>query len=151
MVAQEIHKEGYQMKDMLEILKHAKQKKTFVNQEEVKDVLMQIQIADATLKLDWDDGAGEEWARFSKQTDGIVCMINLNIGLVFVRSKYKFQNIEHIIGDCEVVFTEDYCSDEWTIDVNKLKHEIPEIYWHASEAAVNAKCFSLDDFYYATV
>lgn len=27
MVAQEIHKEGHEMKDMLEVLRHAKQKK----------------------------------------------------------------------------------------------------------------------------
>ena len=139
------------MKDMLEILKHAKSKKIFVDEEEFKNMLMQIQLTDATLSLDWDDGAGEEWARFSNPTDGIVCMINLNIGLVFVRKQYKFQNIEHIISDYEVVFTEDYCSDEWTIDVNELKREIPEIYWHASEGAVNVKCFSLDDFYYATI
>ncbi len=151
MVAQGIHKEGHEMKDMLEVLKHAKQKKTFANQEEFKDVLMEIQLADATLRLDWDDGAGEEWARFSNQTDGIVCMINRNIRLAFVRSKYKFQTIEHIIGDYEVVFIEDYCSDEWTIDVTELKHEIPEIYWHASEGAVDVKSFSLDDFYFATV
>ncbi len=139
------------MKDMLEVLKHAKQHKTFANHEEFKSVLMQIQLADVTLKLDWDDGVGEEWARFSNQTDGIVCMINLNIRLIFVKSKYNFKNIEHVLTDYEVVFTEDYCSDEWTIDVTRLKHEMSEIYWHASEGAVNTKCFSLDDFYFATV
>ncbi len=151
MVAQEIHKEGHEMKDMLEVLRHAKQKKAFANQEEFKDVLMKIQFADATLRLDWDEGAGEEWARFSNQTNGIVCMINIHIRLVFVRNKYNFQNLEHIIDDYEVVFTEDYYSGEWSINVAELKQEIPEIYWHASEAAVNAKCFSLDDFYFATV
>lgn len=135
---------------MLEVLKRAKQKKIFVNQE-FKEILMQIQSADATLKIDWDDGAGEEWARFSNQKNGIVCMINRNIGLIFIRSAYKFQNIEHIIGDYEVVFTEDYCSNDWKINTDKLKYEMPEICWHASESAVNVNCFSLDDFYFATI
>ena len=31
------------MKDMLEVLKHAKENKVVVNQEEFKDMLMQIQ------------------------------------------------------------------------------------------------------------
>lgn len=151
MVVREIHKERHTMKDMLEVLKHAKENKVVVNQEEFKDMLMQIQLADPSLKLDWDDGAGEEWARFSNQTEGIVCMININIRLAFVRNKYKCQNIEHIIADYEIVLTDDYCSDDWTIDVTKLKREVPEIYWHAAEGAVNTKCFSLNDFYFATI
>lgn len=139
------------MRDMLEILKCTKHKKPFKDQEEFKETLVQIQAADTTLKIDWDDGAGEEWARFSNQADGIVCMINSKIRLVFVRSRYDIQKIQHIICDYEVAFTEDFCSDEWVIDVDKLRHEIPEIYWHASEGAVNVNHFSLDDFYFATV
>ena len=138
------------MKDMLEVLKRARQKKIFANQE-FQEMLMQIQSADATLKIDWDIGAGEEWARFSNQENEIVCMINRNIGLIFIRSMYEFQNIEHVIGDFEVVFTENYWSEDWTIDTGKLKDEVPEIHWHACEGAVNPNCFSLDDFYYATV
>lgn len=136
---------------MLATLRQAKQKKVFSNQQEFKDLLTQIQIADIELKLDWDDGAGEEWARFNDLTDGIVCMINAKLGLVFMRKKYKNQEIKKILKNLEVVFTENYYSSDWTIDVSDLKKEIPEIYWHASEDAVNANCFSLDDFYFATV
>lgn len=139
------------MKDMLETLKQAKQNKIFTNQKEFKDVLTQIQLADIELRLDWDDGAGEEWARFSNLTDGIVCMVNARLGLAFIKKKYRFQNIEHILKNFEIVFIENYSSNDWSIDVNKLKTEISEIYWHASEDAVNTKCFSLDDFYFATV
>lgn len=139
------------MKDMLETLRQAKQKKVFVDQKEFKDVLIQIQLADTELRLDWDDGAGEEWARFSNLTDGIVCMINSKLGLAFIRERYKFQNIERTLENFEIVFTENYYSNDWSIDVNSLKKEISEIYWHASESAVNTNCFSLDDFYFATV
>ena len=111
----------------------------------------QIKIADTELKLDWDDGAGEKWARFYNLTDGIVCMVNAKLGLVFMRKKYKNQDIKNILKNLEVVFTENYYSSDWTIDVSDLKKEIPEIYWHASEDAVNTNGFSLDDFYFATV
>lgn len=122
-----------------------------MNQEEFKSILTEIQLADTKLKLDWDDGAGEEWARFSNLTDGIVCMINSKLGLAFVKENYCFQQIESILEKIEIVYTKTYSSDEWSIDVNNLEKEISEIYWHASEDAVNTKCFSLDDFYFATV
>lgn len=151
MVVQEIHRRIIKMKDMLETLRKAKQKKVFMNQQEFKDVLTQIRLADAELKLDWDDGAGEEWARFSNLTDGIVCMVNVRLRLAFIREKYNFQNIKQTLESFEIVFTENYYSDEWSIDVTNLKKEISEIHWHASEEAVNRNCFSLDDFYFATV
>ena len=53
------------MKDMLATLRKAKQKKVFKNQKEFEDVLAKIQLADTELRIDWDDGAGEEWARFN--------------------------------------------------------------------------------------
>ena len=137
------------MKDMLEVLKQAKHKKIFATVEEFKEILIQIQLADIVLKLDWDDGAGEEWAKLSNLVDGI--MINCKIGIIFVRKNYEYQNIEHILNNFEIVFTEDYCSEEWYIDVDRLEKEIPEIYWHASENAVDRNSFSLDDLYFATI
>ena len=139
------------MKDMLATLRKAKQKKVFKNQKEFEDVLAKIQLADTELRIDWDDGAGEEWARFNNLTDGIVCMINSKLGLAFIRKKYNFQKIEPILNDFEIVFTENYYSSDWSINLNNLRKEISEIYWHTTESAVNTNCFSLDDFYYATI
>ena len=59
--------------------------------------LTKIQSTDAELRIDWEDGAGEEWARFSNLTDGIACMINSKLGLAFIREKYNFQKIEQIL------------------------------------------------------
>ena len=59
------------MENMVEILKKARDKKIFLNNE-FQELLTKIQLADRNLKLDWDDGAGEEWARFSIQNEGIV-------------------------------------------------------------------------------
>lgn len=138
------------MENMIEVLKRARNKKVFTNNE-FKELLIAIQTADDNLKLDWDDGAGEEWARFSNQEEGIVCMISAKIGVAFVRKNYKFSNIKNVIDMLEIVFTDDYCSDNWFIDLTNLKQMIPELYWHASEGAVNTNSFSLDDLYFATI
>lgn len=135
---------------MIEVLKRARNKKVFTNNE-FEELLIKIQTADDNLKLDWDNGAGEEWARFSNQEDGIVCMISAKIGVAFIRKKYKFSNIKNVIDMLEIVFTDDYCSDNWFIDLTNLKQMIPELYWHASEGAVNTNSFSLDDLYFATI
>ncbi len=138
------------MENMIEVLKRARNKKIFTNNE-FKELLIKIQTADDNLKLDWDDGAGEEWARFSNQEDGIVCMISAKIGVAFIRKNYKFSNIKNVIDMLEIVFTDDYCSDNWFIELANLKQMIPELYWYASEGAVNTNSFSLDDLYFATI
>lgn len=138
------------MENMMEVLRKARNKKIFLNNE-FEELLMKIQLADSNLKLDWDDGAGEEWARFFNQKDGIVCMVSAKIGVAFIKKCYEFNNIKNIMGILEIVFTDDYNSDNWFIDLTSLEQEIPEFYWHASEGAVNMNCFSLDDLYFATV
>lgn len=140
----------WNMENLMEVLKRARDKKIFLNNE-FEELLMKIQLADSNLKLDWDDGAGEEWARFSNQKDGIVCMINAKIGVAFIRKDYKIENIKDAIDILEVILTADYSSDNWFIDINNLEQMIPELYWHASEEAVNTSGFSLDDLYFATI
>ena len=87
------------MENMIEVLKRARNKKVFTNNE-FKELLIAIQTADDNLKLDWDDGAGEEWARFSNQEEGIVCMISAKIGVAFVRKNYKFSNTNKKTSRC---------------------------------------------------
>lgn len=136
--------------NMIPILKNARNKKIFLNHE-FEELIKKIQRADSDLILDWDDGAGEEWARFSNQKNGIVCMINVRIGVAFVRKSYEFHNIEHIVNELEIVFVENYSADNWSIDLKELEQEVPELYWHTSEDAVCSNCFSLDDLYFATI
>lgn len=138
------------MENMMEILKKAREKKIFQGSE-FEELLMKIQLADGNLRLDWDDGAGEEWARFYNQKDGKVCMISAKIGVAFIRKSYEFHNIKNVINMLEIVFTDDYHSDNWFIDLVDLRQSIPEVDWHVSEESVNINCFSLDDLYFATV
>lgn len=54
-------------KNILEILKIAREKKKFNSEEEFKQSLKQIKDFDEKIIIDWDDGAGEEWARIIYQ------------------------------------------------------------------------------------
>lgn len=78
-------------------------------------------------------------------------MINAKIGIAFVRNSYNNSNVMQILQELCVERIENYDTDEWTIDLSMIKRQIPEIYWHTSESAVNSNAFCLNDFYFATI
>ena len=139
------------MSDLLEILIKAKDKCLFKEEEVFIRALDEIKQFDRDLNLDWDDGAGEEWARLNHQEHGIVYMINSKIGIIFARKSYESKIPQVLFSMYEVFITENYDKDEWFIDLAKLKSEVKQISWHASEEAVNPNKFSLNDLYFATV
>lgn len=143
------------MKDILEQFKKAKEKKVFKNQEEFIELLHRIQVADSDLELNWDDGAGEDWAYLTNEESGITCMLHAKIGIAFIHiwKDYEFKKIKDSVETLEVVFVESYNVDEWFINLVDLERDVPEIYWRLEKnsAAVDVNCFSLQDLYFATV
>lgn len=148
---QETNNWRYVMNDLLEILNRAKRVNNFKTQDDFIKYLHIIKEFDQSLKLDWDDGAGEEWARFVHENHGIVYMINSKIGIIFARESYKEEIPNVLFSECVIYITESFDKDEWFIDMKKLETQIPQIKWHASEDAVNSNKFSLSDLYFATV
>ena len=138
------------MKDLLILLKKAKEKKIFTSQQEFRDVLAKIE-ENNNLRLDWDEEAGEDWARFIHEEMGVVCMMSVKVGIAFVRRNYSLQDFQEILEDVNIVLVDNYSSNEWYIDLVVLDKELPQICWHACENAVDANCFSLDDLYFATI
>lgn len=139
------------MSNLLEILVKAKDKCLFKEEEVFIRALDEIKQFDEDLKLDWDDGAGEEWARLNHEVYGTVYMINTKIGIIFARKSYERKIPHFLFSKYEIFITENYDKDEWFIDLAKLKSEVSQISWHASEGAVNPNKFSLNDLYFATV
>lgn len=137
------------MKDMTEVLKRARKKKVY-QKDEFQELLEKIQSADSNLEIDWDVGAGEDWARLFSGEE-MVCMANAKTGVLFLSKNYEYKKIKSVVGMLEVVFTESFSQDEWKVDLVDLEQTVPEIYWHASEGAVRIDRFSLDDLYFATV
>lgn len=139
------------MKDMTQLLLRARDKMQFCNQQQFLNLIRSIEESDTNLKLDWDDGSGEEWARFIEEKKGIVLMLNTKIGVVFIRTSYVRSDVNKLLQNLYVEWTENYDIDEWFIDLNVIRQQVPEIHWHTSEDAVNVKAFCLNDFYFATV
>lgn len=139
------------MKNILEVLIQAKNKLKFGTNNDFIDHLNIIGSSDKQLTLDWDDGAGEEWARFSHKDHGIVYMINAKIGVIFARKSYEKNIPKKFFLIYEIAIVNNYRNEEWFIDIELLPKLISEIDWSVSQYSVNPNCFSLNDFYYATV
>ena len=138
------------MKDLIDVLMKARRKMIFKGRCDFVKHLDMIKFSD-DLHADWDDGAGEEWARISHKDYGIVYMMNVQIGILFVKKNYANRVPKAFHSRYEVVYVDNYNDDEWSVDVKRLKNEIPELDWHTSEDAVNPNSFSLNDLYFATV
>lgn len=52
-------------------------------------------------------------------------MISAKIGVAFIRKSYKFSNIKNVMDMMGIVFTDDFCSDNWFIDLTNLRQKLP--------------------------
>ncbi|MCR5836092.1 MAG: hypothetical protein K6G88_06285 [Lachnospiraceae bacterium] len=139
------------MNSLNEVFVKAKERKVYKDLQEVKELLGGVLQIDQELKLDWDTGAGEEWARIINKNVGIICMLNTKIGIAFVRKKDCNNEVLKIISDLLLIDVKDYSTEEWNIDLDLLKCQTPEISWNVSLNAVDTEKLSLNDLYYATV
>ena len=150
-VVLEIREVGIKMNDLLKVLIEANNKLIYQTQEEFINTLNEIKQLDIKLDLDWDKGAGEEWARFIHHEFGKVYMLNSKIGLIFVRKNYLNKIPQPLSTKYKVVIVENYDEKEWYIDLEALSKAVTQIVWHTAKDIVDPSEFSLDDFYYATI
>lgn len=139
------------MRDLFTVLFQAQAMRPRIGYFKLKQIVLDIQTADVSLRMDWDEGAGEEWIRFIHPTEGLVMMIHDVVPIAFIKSTYNVLLIDKAITHFLVIQSENFDSAEWTVNVDRLTRDIPEIVWHASISAVDPDCFSLNDLYYATV
>lgn len=119
--------------------------------DEFEQVLQELLALDKKSKLDWDRGCGEEWARIVNSKYGVICIAHTKLNIAFFKRKYVKKIPSSILSKFQAVITEGYDEEEWYADLEVLKDDFPEIFWHTTEAAVNSKQFCLNDLYYATV
>ncbi len=138
------------MKDITSILLQVKQKFVFKDNKDFTQFIYEI-IKKTHLQLDWDTGAGEEWARLIADNFGVVCMVHTKIGIAFIRKNHDDVSLSELMDClwCEEV--ENYSIEEWKIDLTVIHNQISEIIWHSTAETVNPNQFSLNDFYFATV
>lgn len=139
------------MRNINKVFIAAKEKKRYTNCLEFESMLEAVKKVDRHMKLDWDSGAGEEWARFTKSDLGVICMMNAKIGIVFARKNCLNNETIKILKSLFLVEVKDFNSKEWAIDLAILMETTPEISWNVSPYAVEAKKMSLNDLYFATI
>ncbi|MBE6949957.1 MAG: hypothetical protein E7451_01300 [Ruminococcaceae bacterium] len=137
------------MRDILEIFKSAREHYCFRNLREFYHCICALQSEFPGMTLDWDDGAGERWARL---WDGDWWfMVHRRLGIAFMRGPHDAAPIPSSIAHLTIVPVTGIDAEEWYLDVDQLCRDFPEIGWHACADAVDPTAFSLSDLYYATV
>ena len=139
------------MQSLNDIFIKAKENKVYNNLAEFEDILTMLKASDKDLNLDWDKGAGEEWAVFTKADIGYVCMMNTKIGAVFARNDYLSKEGIRILEMLYLTEVESFSIEDWFVDLEVLEESVPEINWHASISAVDTEKLSLNDLYFATI
>ena len=137
------------MRELSTILIKAKEKKVYQTLIEFCEVLSTIMKSDPEFDLDWDDGVIEEWARITKKQEGIVCMLNIKIGVAFIRKHELNSKTLIALDSLFLVDVLDYSSEIWCIDLDLLENRIPEI--DLDPDVIDITKMSLDDLYFATV
>lgn len=135
------------MKDLYVELLDAKTNKVY-KENEFERLLLSLDSLSNGLTVNWDSGAGEEWAFVNSDVFSI--MLNRRIGICFVRGVLDI-SVSSCLSQCKCVFVDGYDLKEWCIDPDVLNKCISEIVWHSHDNAIDPQCFSLNDFYYATV
>lgn len=77
-------------------------------------------------------------------------MIHRIIKLAFVSRDYKDKMLD-VLDGFYITPIDDWEEENWSVDLNVLRTNVPDILWHADEAAVDPNGFTLSDLYYATV
>lgn len=139
------------MQDLSKVLMNAKKKKVYKNIEEFMDVLNEIMNDEVNIVLDWDNDAGEEWARIVHRQKGVVCMLNAKIGIVFTRNNFIKNKTLKDLNSLFFVKVSSYSSEEWFVNLSLLEKELPEISWEKCSDAIDVTSLSLDDLYFATI
>ena len=134
------------MRDILVELLEARKLKIF-KEGEFEGLLLNLGENEG-ITIDWDSGAGEEWAVVSNDMFSI--MINRRIGICFVRGTISESAIS-CLSQCRCVHVDGYDIKEWCVDLDDLRKCIPEISRSISDKGFDPHCFALNDFYVITV
>lgn len=143
--------EGGIMRGLNIVIIRAQDKKIYENIAEFKTLLEQLLSTDEDLILHWDADVPEEWAMIEKKDRGLACMMNIRIGLAFIRAEFLTERSIKAMDTLYVEPVTDFEMKEWFIHLDVLKKTTLEIKWSASPDVIDTMKLSLQDLYRATV
>lgn len=80
------------MRELSQLLIKAKEVKTYVDISEFETLIGKIKEI-KKYRMDWDADAGEEWARFLNSNCEIILMMNIRIGIAFLREDFFWKRL----------------------------------------------------------
>ena len=78
-------------------------------------------------------------------------MFNVRIGICFARYTVLPIEFSRLLSEIHCVQAESFDTQEWQLDLEGLKKDVPEICWPSTGDAVDCNAMSIQDFYWATV
>lgn len=97
--------------------------------------------------LDWDQDAGEMWARFLRREEAFV-YVRVNMPLVFVLSAYADKVESLLLPKIVVAAVPNMNAQSYSLDPSEIGWFFPE---HSWPVEINPDAFSINELWYATV
>jgi len=97
--------------------------------------------------LDWDEDAGESWARFLRRNN-VFIYVRADMPVVIVLRAYASEVESALSGQVVVINVPSMSAQNFSFDVSEIGRLFPEHIWSSD---VNPNSFSIDELWYTTV
>lgn len=97
--------------------------------------------------LDWDQDAGENWARFLRRNN-VFIYVRVDMPVVIVLSTYASEVESLFSNKVTVITVPDMAVQNYSLDASEIDRLFPENIWSSE---VNPDKFSIDELWYTTV
>jgi len=136
------------MRDLMDEVYEAKKLIGSWNGEEVFKLIEYFKKDNPNSCVQWDWGSGEEGCAFIANNQ-LIAYVHTKFPICF--SKKEFHIYKEILSyRLWFVSIDDFYKNEWFVDLDKLRQEVPDINWLASKDAVDPESFSIAGFRFAT-
>jgi hypothetical protein len=136
------------MTDLSDRLREAKRRTAGWSQSAVYEWIVKVLALYPESTLDWDIGAGEEWARVLFR-QAVIAYFRLDLPLVFIAENRMTGTVQDFLEEVPIVITFLSAeSKEFSLDLASFHEAFPGHEWR--QEACNLQCFSANDLHWMT-
>lgn len=138
-------------KDITPSLRRAVSKGQHWSRDDVQRTVIEIAGEGSDRSLDWDEGAGEAWARVV-DADGVVAMVYARLPLIVVREEASAE-IDRLAWNAEMIDVTSVADEDLRADEARLIEAFPELaaHLHDGKPEFSPECFTAEELWFLTV